>query len=472
MGRKSFYFVILQHQMNLPTFTAFRSRNYRLYVYGQSTSLIGTWMQRTAVSWLVFTMTHSTFMLGVTMFAGQFPSFLLSLFGGVISDRYDRYRVLFITQIASMLQALLLAFLVLHGHYTVWEILSLSVLLGLINAFDVPARQSLVYDMVDDKEDIPNALALNSSMVNLARLLGPAISGIILEKLGEGVCFLLNAASFMAVICSLWMMRLPPYKPRVHKKRIMGELREGMVYLRHTPSIAKVILMLMLMSLLVIPFNTLMPYYAKVIYKGNASTFGYINSFVGIGAICGGLYLASVSRIGNSRKILWMNSLVFGAGLILFSHTSWFPLGMVFAMLCGFGMMAQTTISNTIIQTTVSADMRGRMISYFAMAYFGMQPLGSLLVGGVAQYIGAPNAVLAQGIAAFLVVALFWGFLTSRQPLAEGQAGGQEGGADGGSVAGSVSVAATAAAAAAAAARQAVIPDAIGSVAGPGLEKH
>ncbi|MDP4215910.1 MAG: MFS transporter, partial [Bacteroidota bacterium] len=228
--------------MKLPTFTAFRSRNYRLYVYGQSTSLIGTWMQRTAVSWLVFTMTRSTFMLGLTFFAGQFPSFLFSLFGGVISDRYNRYKVLLVTQVASMLQAALLATLVLLGHYTVWEILGLSTMLGVINAFDVPARQSLVYDMVDDKRDIPNALALNSSMVNLARLTGPAVAGIVLEKLGGGVCFLLNAASFLAVIASLLMMRLPAWLPLSNDKKLVTDLREGMTYLRQTPSIARVIL--------------------------------------------------------------------------------------------------------------------------------------------------------------------------------------------------------------------------------------
>src|SRR5437764_4156421 len=197
--------------MNISTFRAFQSRNYRLYFYGQSVSLVGTWMQRTAVSWVIYTLTHSTFMLGLTYFASQFPSFLLSLFGGVVSDRYNRFKVLLITQIASMVQASLLALLVLFKNATVWEILSLSVVLGIINAFDVPARQSLIYEMVNNKEDLPNALALNSSMVNLARLVGPAISGIVLEKFGESVCFLTNSGSFLAVIISLLFMRLPKY---------------------------------------------------------------------------------------------------------------------------------------------------------------------------------------------------------------------------------------------------------------------
>jgi predicted MFS family arabinose efflux permease len=275
--------------------------------------------------------------------------------------------------------------------------------------------------MVDDKRDIPNALALNSSMVNLARLMGPAVAGIVLEKLGGGVCFLLNAASFLAVIASLLMMRLPAWSPRVLEKKMVTDLREGMVYLRRTPSIARVILMLMAMSLFVIPFATLLPYYAKVLYKGNASTYGYINSFIAVGAVAGGLFLASVGNATNSKKILWVNSIVFGLGLILFSHTSWFPLAMVFAMMAGFGMMAQTTITNTIIQTTVTPSMRGRMISYFAMAYFGMQPIGSLLAGTISQYIGAPNTILFEGIAALIIVALFWTHLTTpplnKEPL-------------------------------------------------------
>ena len=403
--------------MNISTFSALKSRNYRLYFYGQSVSLIGTWMQRTALSWIVYTMTHSAFMLGLTLFAGQFPSFLLGLFGGVVSDRYDRFRVLLFTQIASLVQAICLAALILIRHYEVWELLVLAVLLGSINAFDVPARQALVYEMVDDKNDLPNALALNSSMVNLARLIGPAMAGIILEKLGAGVCFLLNAASFVAVIISLLRMNLPVYQQGLRDKKVGGDLKAGFTYLRQTPSIAKVILMLAGMSLLVIPYVTLLPVYAKVIFAGNASTFGYINSFIGLGAVSGALFLASLGPSADRKKILWVNTLLFGIGLILFSHTTSFPLAMLFAMLAGFGMMAQTTITNTIIQTTVAPAMRGRVISYFAMAYFGMQPMGSLLVGALSQYIGAPKTMLIEGLCALMIVALFWSFLSKKDAV-------------------------------------------------------
>jgi MFS family permease len=337
----------------------------------------------------------------------------------VVSDRYDRYRVLLTTQFASLLQASTLAILILLGHYTVWELLGLSVFLGCINAFDVPARQALVYEMVDDKADIPNALALNSSMVNLARLIGPAMAGVVLEKLGAGTCFILNAASFIAVIGSLLRMRLPAYQPKAHNKKVFVEMREGFQYLKQTPSIAKVILMLAVMSLLVIPYATMMPVYAKVIFKGDATTFGYIDSFIGLGAVTGALYLASLPAAVNRKRILWQNTILFGLGLILFSHTTWFPLAMIFAMVSGFGMMAQTTITNTIIQTTVAQNMRGRVISFFAMAYFGLQPLGSLLIGTVSQHIGAPATLLSEGIAALVIVGIFWKYLREKEPLPE-----------------------------------------------------
>jgi len=396
---------------NLETFRAFQSRNYRLYFAGQSVSLIGTWMQRTAVYWVIFSQTHSTFMLGLTAFAAQFPSFALSLWGGVISDRYNRYKVLLATQIASLIQAVILTVLIIVNPSAVWAILAISVALGIINAFDVPSRQSLVYEMIEKKQDLPNALALNSSMVNLARLLGPALAGIVLERFGESFCFGLNAFSFVAVITSLLMMKLPPYVPNEKRKKISKDLKEGFAYLKHTPSITTVIIMLACMSLLVLPFTTLLPVYAKVIFAGNASTFGFLNSFIGLGAILGGVYLASQKTGSDLRKILMVNTVIFGVGLIIFSHMTSLPLALIFAAVAGFGMMSQTTISNTIIQTNVIPEMRGRVLSYFVMAFFGMQPLGALLIGSVSQYIGTPNTILAEGIAALIILFLFIPYL-------------------------------------------------------------
>ena len=394
--------------MTITTFKAFRSRNYRLYFAGQSISLIGTWMQKTAVSWVVYTLTHSTFMLGLTLFAGQFPSFLLSLWGGVVSDRYNRFRVLLGTQVASMVQAVLLTVLIFTKHYQVWEILALSVVLGIINAFDVPARQSLVFEMVEDKADLPNALALNSSMVNLSRLIGPGIAGIVLEKFGDDICFGINAASFIAVIGSLLMMRLPKYQAKAHVKNAFGELKEGLTYIRQTPSIRFIIIMLALISLFVLPFSTLIPFYAKDVFHGTASTFGVIDSFIGLGAFSGAIFLASQKSGSNLKQILFINTIVFGVGLILFSHEHSYPLALLFVTIAGFGMMSQITVSNTLIQTTVSADMRGRVISFYAMAFFGMQPIGGLLIGSVSGWIGTTNTMLLEGVIALFIAGLHW----------------------------------------------------------------
>jgi MFS family permease len=397
--------------MKITTFSAFKNRNYRLYFFGQSVSLIGTWMQKTAVSWVIYSLTHSKFMLGVTLFATMFPSFLFSFLGGVVSDRYNRYKVLLCTQVISMVQAILLTVLIFFNYYSVWEIITLSVLLGIVNAFDVPARQSLVYEMVEDKKDLPNALALNSSMVNLSRLIGPGIAGLVIEKFGDDVCFGLNAISFVAVIVSLLLMKLPKYVTSPHPKNVIGELREGFVYVRKTPSIGFVIGMLALVSLLVLPFSTLIPVYAKDIFHGSASTFGVIDSAIGLGAFAGAIFLASLKSGTDLRKILAINTLVFGAGLVLFSHTTYYPLALVFATLGAFGMMSQITISNTLIQTTVNPAMRGRVISLYAMAFFGMQPLGGLVIGSVSQHIGVENTVLSEGIIALLIGLLHFRFL-------------------------------------------------------------
>lgn len=397
--------------MDISTFNAFKSRNYRLYFTGQSVSLIGTWMQKTAVSWVIYEKTHSNFMLGLTLFASLFPSFVFSFLGGVAADRYNRYKLLLLTQVASMLQAVLLTLLIFFKDYSVWEIIALSAMLGIINAFDVPARQSLVYEMVENKADLPNALALNSSMVNLSRLIGPGLAGLALEKFGEDICFGLNAFSFIAVIGSLLMMRLPKFTATAHQKNIFSELKEGFQYIRRTPSISYVLLMLALISLFVLPFSTLIPVYAKDIFKGTASTFGVIDSVIGLGAFSGAIFLASLKPGRNLRRILAISTLIFGAGLVLFSHSTYYPVALVFAAISGFGMMSQITISNTLIQTTVDPAMRGRVISFYAMAFFGMQPLGGLLIGTLSHLIGTPDTVMIQGFITLLIGFLLFRFL-------------------------------------------------------------
>ncbi len=398
----------------LSVFRAFRSRNYLLYFIGRAVSQFGTWMQRTAVIWVVYSITHSAFMTGVTIFAEQFPSFLFSFAGGVAADRYDRYRIIRITQITSMIQAILLALLVYTGHTVVWEILALSVLLGIINAFDVPARQSLIHVVVADPSDLPNAVSLTTATASLAMLLGPALAGIVLSAWGAPVCFLINAASFGGVIVSLILMKLPAYQPKKSGKTMLGEFSEGIVYVRKTPVIGQIILMVAIASLLVMPYNTVLPVFAKVIFKGGASTFGYITSFVGVGAVLGTIFLASRKPDAHLKGLLFISTILMGVGLICFALIKNFPLAMLFAVLTGFGGMTQFTVCNIIVQSESEPHMRGRAIGILLMAIFGMLPLGSLLVGGVSQRIGAPVTVLGEGIISIVLALVFIKFLTKR----------------------------------------------------------
>ncbi|MGA3013230.1 MAG: MFS transporter [Bacteroidales bacterium] len=396
----------------ISTFRALRSRNFALYFTGQSISQIGTWMQNTGVSWVIYSMTHSTFMLGLAVFSLLFPRFVLSLFGGIVSDRYNRYKILLITQIASMIQAALLATLTLSNHYTVWELLALSAMLGVINAFDSPARQPLVHELVFDKDDLPNAVALNSSMVNFAKIVGPAISGIILVKFGAGICFLINAISFMAVIISLLFMKLPPNNDiRPVKKKITTELTDGFKYIRRTPDLGLILLMVSVVSLLVLPYETLMPVFAKVVFKGDASTFGYIRSFIGIGAIVGTVFLASLKPGADLKFVLLTNTIILGIGLIFFSLVTNFQIAMAFAIIFGFGAMAQTTVCLTILQIQTEEKMRGRVMSYLLIAMTGTLPIGGLIVGAISQHIGAPYTLCGQGFLALIIAASFAKFL-------------------------------------------------------------
>jgi MFS family permease len=371
-------------------------------------------MQRTAVIWVVYTITHSAFLIGVTIFAEQFPSFLFSIPGGVAADRYNRYTIIKICQVGSMIQAVLLAALVITGHTVIWEILALSVLLGIINAFDIPARQSMLHDVVSNPDHLPNAVSLTTATASLAQLLGPALSGIVLSAYGAGVCFLLNAASFGGVILSIMFMKLPVYEPKTVRKKVIAEFSEGLAYIKNTRSIGLVVLMTAVISLMVLPYNTVLPVFAKVIFKGGASTFGYINSFVGIGAVTGTVFLASRKPGGNLKKILFISAVVLGVGLVFFSQIRYFPLAMVFAAMAGFGAMGQYTATNIMVQSGSDPAMRGRAIGIMLMAIFGMAPLGSLITGAVSERFGAPATVLAQGIIAIIIALIFARFLLQR----------------------------------------------------------
>ena len=399
----------------LPIFRAFRSRNYSLYFFGRAVSQFGTWMQRTAVIWVVYSITKSLSWTGIAVFAEQFPSFLFSIFGGVAADRYDRYKVIKITQIASMAQSVMLAILMFTGHAPVWIILLLSVVLGIINAFDVPARQALVHDVVADRADLSNALSLTTATAGLAQLGGATLSGIVISAFGSAVCFLINAASFGGVLVSLLLMKLPARARKKSEKKVMAEFVEGFAYLKQKPDIGVIILIVSVVSLLVLPYNTVLPEFAKVIFKGNAKTFGYLTGFVSVGAIAGTIYLASRKPGTHLKRILLLSTIIMGIGLIFFSQLKNFPVAMFLAALIGFGAMAQFTVCNIYVQSHSSSHMRGRVIGILLMAIFGMLPLGSVVIGFIAQYTGAPVTVLGEGIIALVIALIFAKFLTTRE---------------------------------------------------------
>ena len=390
-----------------PALRALNFYNFRLYFFGQATSLLGTWMQRIALSWLVYVETHSAFFLGLIGFAGQIPMLLLSPYAGAYVDRHSRYRTLLATQVASMLQAGLLALLVFLHQYSILTLLLLSLALGIINAFDTPARQALMIVLVQNREDLPNAIALNSSMVTLARLAGPAAAGILLSSFGEDICFALNFLSFVAVIVSLLLMKLNIPERKKHTDPIWKGLREGWQYLRQHRGLRSAIALMATTSLLAMPYTTLFPVYAQTVYRGNVTTFSWLNSIGGLGALMGAMFMANRPPGTNLLKLIALSSLLFCASLMLFAYTTWLPLAFLFVGIGECGMLAQIASTNTYVQTHVDEGMRGRVISYYVMAFQGMQPLGSLLAGWAAHAYSARATVFWEGLLGLLAALLF-----------------------------------------------------------------
>lgn len=388
-------------------FRALRSRNYRLFFAGQGISLIGTWMQRIAMSWLVYRLSHSALLLGVAGFAGQLPTFLLSPITGVLADRWNRHRTLVVTQMLAMLQAIILTVLVMTRTVQVWQVIALAAVLGTINAFDMPVRQSFIVQMIERKDDLGNAIALNSSMVNAARLLGPSIAGILIAAFGEGICFLLNAASYVAVIAALLMMRIVPVRARPTNGHWMEGLREGFSYAFGFEPIRYIILLLALVSLVGMPYQILMPVFAKEVLGGGSHTLGFLMGAAGCGALVGTIYLACLKSARGLGRVIAISAAVFGIGLIAFSfsHVVW--LSMLLIFVAGLGMIVQMASSNTVLQTIVDDDKRGRVMSFYAMAFMGMAPFGSLLAGALASAIGAPLTLVVGGGLTILGALLF-----------------------------------------------------------------
>jgi len=390
-----------ESQINVRFQVIFRSlkyRNYKLFFYGQSISLIGTWMQRIAVPWLVYKMTGSVFLLGISAFAGQIPSLFLSPFAGVITDRLSRYKVLFWAQILSMVHAFLLAGLVLSGYIMIWQIIFLSFVIGCINTFEIPARHTFVFEMVEKKEDLGNGIALNSLMFNGARLIGPSIAGILLATAGEGICFLINGLSFLCVIVSLKLMKLERKDPERGKTDIMKELKDGFNYTFGFLPIKHLILLLALVNMMVMFYSTLMPVFAKEILAGDSHTYGFLMGAAGFGALVGALFLASRETVLKLGRIVPAAVIVFGTGLVVLSLSRIFILSLIIMVFVGMGLMLQAAASNTILQTITDDDKRGRVMSFYTMAIMGSAPFGSLLAGSLAKTIGTPNTILTGGI--------------------------------------------------------------------------
>ncbi len=391
---------------------ALRHRNFQLFFTGQSISLIGTWMTRIATAWLVYRLTHSAILLGTISFAGQIPTFLLAPFAGVAVDRMDRRIVLIATQVASMLQSLLLAALTLTHRITIRELLVLSAVQGVVNAFDMPGRQSFMVQMVDSRDDLSNAIAINSSMVNFARLLGPSLAGIVIAATGEGWCFLIDGISYIAVVYSLLAMRVDPSHRKAALLRarepMLTQLADGWNYVRNFVPIRTILLLFAIVSLMGWPFTVLMPIFAAQVLHGDAHTLGFLMGATGVGALVSGLSLVFRKSVRGLVRMIPLAAAIFGLGLIAFglSHLLW--LSLLLQLVVGFGMMQGLTSSNTIIQTIVPEDRRGRVMSYYTIAFVGMAPFGSLLAGTLAHLIGAQATVIVSGVACLAGAAWFW----------------------------------------------------------------
>ena len=381
---------------------ALRHRNFKLFVTGQSVSLIGTWMTRIATSWLVYRLTGSAWLLGVVGFSGQILTFVLAPFAGVLIEHMDRRKLLVWTQLLAAAQSLLMAGLTLAHIITIREIIALSSLQGLINAFDMPGRQSFLVQMVEDKQDLGNAIAINSSMVNLARLVGPALAGLVIAWVGEGYCFLIDGVSYFAVIASLLMMVVKPAEIHRATTSMVAQLREGWSYVTTFRPIRTILLLFSLTSLMGFPFMVLLPIFAGKVLHGGPHTLGFLTGASGIGALVSAISLALRRSVRGLTTMIQISALMFGGGLVLFglSHTLW--LSLLFMLITGFGMMQGLAASNTVIQTLVTEDKRSRVMSYYTMAFVGMAPFGSLLAGWMAHHIGAPHTVMLTGAACVL----------------------------------------------------------------------
>ncbi len=377
---------------------SFQYRNYRLYFGGQSVSQIGTWIQTIALSWLVYSLTGSALYLGIVGFIGQIPILVLSFLTGVLMDRWNRHRTFIATQVLTMILAFVLSALVLTGRIEVWHIIVLSLLNGLVASFELTSSQTFLYHIIEKKEDIGNAIALNSMLVNLARMLGPSIAGILIASIGEGLCFFVNGASYLPVIAALLLMRVKPQPPAASKRNILKGLQEGINYACGSTPIISIILLQSLISLIGMPFQVLMPVFVQEILNGGPHALGFIMGCSGVGAIVATLYLATRRDPFGLVKLVPVAAAILGAGLIASSLSRLTVLSMFFALFTGFGAILLMAVNNTVLQTIVADDKRARVMSLYTISFLGIYPFGNLLAGGLANLIGVPNEFMLSGI--------------------------------------------------------------------------
>ncbi len=396
-------------------FSSLHSRNYRLYFTGQGISMVGTWMQNIAMSWLVYRLTGSVFLLGLIGFTSQIPTFVLAPFSGVLTDRYNRLTIMKLTQLAFMLQALTIALLVLFNLIEVWHIVVLSLIFGFITAFDAPARQSLVIRLIDKPEDLGNAIALNSAIFNGARLIGPAIAGLAIAAFGEGICFLLNAISFIAVIIALMKIQITvKEKITVHPGKFRESFREGFQYTFQSVPIRTLIILLAFLSLFGFPYIILLPAYAREILHGSSDTLGYLMSAMGAGALIAALIMAARKTVRGLGRIIALNISLLGLAVVLASFSTRLHFSLIVFFFGGLSMILSVAAINTMLQTIADEDKRGRVMSFYAMALMGTTPIGNLLAGTIASGIGIPHTLLICGV--LTVVAGLW-FQLNRRTL-------------------------------------------------------
>ena len=381
-----------------PILRALESRNYRLFFAGQAISLIGTWMTQIATVWLVYQLTDSALLLGIVGFSSQIPNFVIAPFGGILVDRWNRHRILIGTQALSMLQSLALAFLALTGTIAIWHIILLSLFQGLISAVDSPARQAFLMEIIDKKENLGNAIALNSSVFNGARLVGPAIAGLLIASVGASVCFLIDGLSYIAVIAGLLAMKLKPRTITPHQGNVWQRLKEGFNYAFGFPPIRAILLLLALFSFMGMPYSVLVPVFATKILHGGAQTLGFLMAGVGVGALMGGIYLSSRQSVVGLGKIIAFSPAALGVALIIFSQSRLLWLSLLMMLIVGCASILQIASSNTILQTIVEEDKRGRLMSFYTMAFLGVLPFGNLASGALASRIGAPNTDMIGGV--------------------------------------------------------------------------